>query len=172
MIPVIICIVGPSGSGKTTASLILQKNFGWKAIVSYTTRPMRKNETNGIDHWFVGKGKVPSKDKMCAYTQFGGYEYWTEWTQFMELFPCVYVIDEKGLVNLRSKEQSPFPFSLITIKIKRDDTDNIDQSRKDRDLERIHIPDELYDYIVLNNGSIQDLEATLESVATSIIQNF
>ena len=51
-IPVIITIVGPSGSGKTTMANIMSEN-GIPTIVSYTTRPMREEETNGKEHWFV-----------------------------------------------------------------------------------------------------------------------
>ena len=40
----VIAIVGDSGSGKTYASMYLQMKFKWKAIVSYTTRPMREEE--------------------------------------------------------------------------------------------------------------------------------
>ncbi len=170
MKPLIICIVGASGSGKTTASMFLQQQFGWNAIVSYTTRPMRKGEKNGRDHWFVKKDQVPPQNQMCAYTQFGGYEYWTEWNQFMTLFPSVYVIDEKGLVNLQSKESTPFPFTLATIKIKRDNLEGIDEKRKQRDNERINIPDELYDYVIDNNGSMEEFRVTLYLTAQCIIQ--
>lgn len=170
MKPLIICIVGASGSGKTTASMILQQQFGWNAIVSYTTRPMRKGEINGKDHWFVKNSQVPPRNKMCAYTQFGGYEYWTEWNQFLTLFPSVYVIDEKGLVDLQSKEQSPFSFNLITIKIKRSNLQGIDEERKERDNERIHIPDELYDYIIENDGSMEAFRTSLYLTAQCIIQ--
>ena len=45
-IPIIITIVGPSGSGKTTMANIMSEN-GIPTIVSYTTRPMREEETNG-----------------------------------------------------------------------------------------------------------------------------
>lgn len=107
---------------------------------------------------------------MCAYTQFGGYEYWTTWNQFLSLFPSVYVIDEKGIANLQSKETTPFPFTLITIKIKRDNLDGIDEQRKARDNDRIHIPDELYDYIIDNNGSIEQLRTKLYLTAQCIIQ--
>lgn len=172
MKPLIICIVGASGSGKTTASMILQEQFGWNAIVSYTTRPMRKGEKNGRDHWFVKKDQMPPQNRMCAYTQFGGYEYWTEWNQFLTLFPSVYVIDEKGLVNLQSKELTSFPFTLVTIKIKRDNLDGIDEKRKERDNERISIPDELYDYVIDNNGSMEKLRATLYLTAQCITQKF
>lgn len=168
----IICIVGASGSGKTTASMILQEQFGWNAIVSYTTRPMRKGEKNGRDHWFVKENQKPSQNRMCAYTKFGGYEYWTEWNQFLTLFPSVYVIDEKGLVNLQSKETAPFPFTLVTIKIKRDNLEGIDEKRKERDNERICIPDDLYDYVIDNNGSIEKFRATLYLTAKCIIQKY
>lgn len=170
MKPLIICIVGASGSGKTTASMVLQKQFGWKAIVSYTTRPMRKGETDGVDHWFVKANKKPNKKQICAYTKFGNYEYWTTWNQFRMLFPSIYVIDEKGLIDLQSKEQSPFPFSLYTIKINRNNLEDIDQERKDRDKERVLIPDSLYDYVINNDGSMEQFKATLYLVGKCIIQ--
>lgn len=169
MKPLIICIVGASGSGKTTASMILQQQFGWTAIVSYTTRPMRKGEINGKDHWFVKKNQVPPRNRMCAYTQFGGYEYWTEWNQFQTLFPSIYVIDEKGLVDLQGKKQSS-SYSLATIKIKRDNLQEIDEKRKERDKERIDIPDELYDYVINNNGSMEQFRVSLYLTAQCIIQ--
>lgn len=171
MKPVIICIVGASGSGKTLASMILQEQFGWKAIVSYTTRPMRAGEIDGLDHWFVTPDKKPNQKKICAYTQFGGYEYWTTWDQFNNLFPSVYVIDEKGLIDLQSKETSPFPFQLFTIKLKRSNLETIDEDRKKRDKERVQIPDELYDCVVCNNGSIEELKDSLYLIAQSIIPN-
>ena len=169
MKPLIICIVGPSGSGKTTASMILQQQFGWTAIVSYTTRPKREGEIDGVDHWFVTKKQVPPQSKMCAYTKFGGYEYWTEWNQFLTLFPNVYVIDEKGLVNLMSKENTPFAFQLITIKLNRSNLESIERERKERDKDRIVIPDECYDYIINNDGSIEQLRATVFLTAQCII---
>lgn len=170
MKPIIICIVGASGSGKTTASMILRQLLGWNPIVSYTTRPMRDGERNGRDHWFVKKKDVPPKNRMCAYTQFGGYEYWTEWNQFLTLFPNVYVIDEKGLIDLQSKESSPYSFSLFTIKINRNNLSDIDECRKLRDCERVHIPDEFYDYVIDNNGSMEEFRGSLYLAAQCIMQ--
>lgn len=166
----IICIVGPSGSGKTTASMILQKLFGWCVVVSYTTRPMRFGEIDGKDHYFVKAKQKPPRSQMCAYTKFGGYEYWTCWEQFHILFPSIYVIDEKGLIELRNKEQAPFLFDLVTIKINRTKLNNIEQGRKDRDKERIQIPDKFYDYLIDNDGTIEDLTTQLYKIGKQIIQ--
>lgn len=170
MKPVIICIVGASGSGKTLASMILKEQRKWNAIVSYTTRPMRNGEVNGLDHWFVAQDKMPDKERMCAYTQFGGYEYWTTWDQFSKNIPNVYVIDEKGLIDLQDKKASPSPFQLFTIKLRRNHLQSISEERKRRDKERIHIPNDAYDYIIDNNGSLERLRTTLYLTSQCIIQ--
>lgn len=170
MKPCIICIVGASGSGKTTASFMLQMQFDWQAIVSYTTRPIRAGEMNGIDHWFVSPKRKPEAHAICAYTQFGGYEYWTEWRQFSSSAPNIYVIDEKGLIDLMSKEQAPFSFSLYTIKLNRLNLDGISEQRIARDKERNPLPDEFYDYVINNDGSIEELRTKLYSVAENIIK--
>lgn len=166
----IVCLVGDSGSGKTLASLYLQKTLGWNTVVSYTTRPMRDGETNGKEHWFVDKSAypIPDQSNMCAYTKFGGHEYWTEWKQFLDNKINVYVIDEKGLINLRSKEQTPFSFNLVTIRINRQNKSDIDSKRLERDNGRASLPDELYDYIINNDFTIESFKTALYLVAKAI----
>ena len=52
----IIIISSPSGAGKTTiCNKILKKNKDIKLSVSYTTRPKRKGEIDGIDYFFINK---------------------------------------------------------------------------------------------------------------------
>lgn len=48
----IYAIMGASASGKTTIERLLEK-MGNKRIVSYTTRPARVGEINGVDYHFV-----------------------------------------------------------------------------------------------------------------------
>ena len=69
-----------------------------------------------------------------------------------------------------SKENTPFAFQLITIKLNRSNLESIERERKERDKDRIVIPDECYDYIINNDGSIEQLRATLFLTAQSIIQ--
>ena len=50
----LIVISAPSGTGKTTiVKQLMLKNKNIRASVSYTTRNMRPNETNGLDYIFV-----------------------------------------------------------------------------------------------------------------------
>ena len=47
-----IILLGKSASGKDYTSNLLVKQ-GYEKIISYTTRPMRSNEKEGIDYYFV-----------------------------------------------------------------------------------------------------------------------
>lgn len=51
----IICLVGKSSSGKNAILDGVVKQTNTKNLVSYTTRPMRKNEVDGVDYRFVSK---------------------------------------------------------------------------------------------------------------------
>lgn len=60
-----IILIGESGSGKTTVAKILQEKYGMKMITTYTTRPMRDGEVNGVDYHFI------SVDEFCALRERG-----------------------------------------------------------------------------------------------------
>lgn len=76
----LITITGPSGAGKDTIARIMSEMTDWPVICSYTTRPKREGEIDGVEHHFVEKCDV-QHDKMLAYTQYGGYESWTPSTR-------------------------------------------------------------------------------------------
>lgn len=56
----IFCLMGKSNSGKDTIfkKLMKDKSLELKAIVSYTTRPIRINETNGIEYYFIHEASL------------------------------------------------------------------------------------------------------------------
>lgn len=178
----LITITGPSGAGKDTAARILSELTGIPVLVSYTTRPMREGEVNGREHIFVSHCTT-SRDQMLGYTVYGGYEYWTEVSQlkqppaasaFSEFSRAcaIYVIDEPGLIYLHDR----FPhIHLITIHVTANEEvrkhRGITYERMRRDLERISLPIEYYDYRISNNHSIADLRATLQAVADTLPQH-
>ena len=74
----LIVISAPSGTGKTTVvKRLLEKIPNIIASVSSTTRPMRENEREGIDYFFVDKRKfetmVGDKEFIEHATVFGNY---------------------------------------------------------------------------------------------------
>ena len=48
-----IILIGASGSGKSSIEKVLADNYGYEKITSYTTRPIRNGETDGVDYNFV-----------------------------------------------------------------------------------------------------------------------
>lgn len=71
-------LVGHSASGKDYMAMELQK-LGYTKSVSYTTRPIRKGEVNGIDYNFISIDdfkKMIDDDKMYNYEVFKGDWYY------------------------------------------------------------------------------------------------
>ena len=150
----IICIVGASGSGKTTLAEHLEKVLDIPQIVSFTTRPMRDGETDGKEHWFVDHCNA-SKNEMLAYTEFGGYQYWTLRSQFHNKVQT-YVIDEKGLLELLAKKSK---FIVLTVYVRRNESfliDNVGSERVERDKNRNVLDISFYDIILDNNGDLRE----------------
>ena len=148
----ILCIVGKSGVGKTLASLHLQNFKGANVICSFTTRPPRSTEVEGREHHFVDI--VPDRTELLAYARFGKHNYYALKDQVFG--PCtVYVIDEKGLRNL--KLDNGDNYDIYTVYIKRDallrKRCGVTNSRMERDRYRDPIPEEEYDYVIDNNSS-------------------
>lgn len=51
----LITITGSSGAGKDTVARMLSDLGGYKVLCSYTTRPKREGEIDGVEHHFVEK---------------------------------------------------------------------------------------------------------------------
>lgn len=169
---VIICIVGPSGSGKTTMGRFLCEKTGYNWICSYTTRPMRDNEMDGVDHRFVDESCMPCKDAMMAYTLFGNYHYWTTFDQFDDNRPNVYIIDEKGVVEMERiiREKELDGYELLKVYVKRSNID-VDEERIKRDDDRDLLPDEIYDLIIENNETLEKFLENSIKIIRELVRN-
>lgn len=80
---VFIAIGGPSGAGKSTIINALQSYFGTRAYgsLTYTTRPPRKDEVDGIHYHFVRASEMVNYQKDSRYTNFvsaRGNWYWVD----------------------------------------------------------------------------------------------
>ena len=163
MKPIIIAIVGESGSGKTTLSRHLKEALNIPYVVSYTTRQMRENEVDGVDHWFANNMPV-SPSQTLAYTLFSGNQYWTLPTQ-IDAYPIVsYVIDEKGLINL--EERWGDAYQVVAVHVERPGNPT-DAERVQRDKERVQYNN--YACTITNLGTLPEfLETATETIETTI----
>lgn len=151
----LITITGPSGAGKDTVARILSELGGYKVLCSYTTRPKREGEIEGMEHHFVEKCDVPH-DKMLAYTQYGGYEYWTTIDQVTD--KAIYVIDEDGLKALRKKFPGIELFSIcVSAKESARLRRGVSQERMDRDKKRKRLPLSFFNAVIFNSDSYETL---------------
>lgn len=82
----IFCLMGKSSSGKDTIFKKIRddKELNLKPIVSYTTRPKRTNETNGVEYFFINEkelNKFEKEDKVIEkrvyHTVHGDWYYCT-----------------------------------------------------------------------------------------------
>ena len=72
----IFCIVGETGSGKDSIAKEVAGEGG--LVVSYTTRPKRENEVNGVHHWFVSEmemDRIETEERTIAWTKTGDIRY-------------------------------------------------------------------------------------------------
>lgn len=73
---ILFCIVGETGSGKDSIAKKVAGDGG--VLVSYTTRPKRESDINGVHHWFVSDeemDRIEKEEKMIAWTKTGDVRY-------------------------------------------------------------------------------------------------
>lgn len=71
----IYCLIGQSASGKSTVERELE-SMGYPRIVSYTTRPMRKGEKDGVDYHFIDTDTFIWKDADGFFAERAQYRDW------------------------------------------------------------------------------------------------
>ena len=117
----IIVLVGKTASGKTTVVNELCKHHGYKRIVTYTTRPMRKNEVQDVDYHFISDeqfNKMVENNEFTEYKRYntahGVWSYGSVVTSEQESSDDCYVIilTPQGLRDLSKKVSRYIAFYL------------------------------------------------------------
>ncbi|HJI48704.1 MAG TPA: hypothetical protein OIL97_04010 [Oscillospiraceae bacterium] len=102
----IIALVGESGSGKTTlANYVSSKeceNANLKKVVTYTTRPKRALEVDGVDYYFINdyQFKRMIVDDFVEFNCYRGWEYGTK-INFDDGDDKVVILTPAGVRNLK-----------------------------------------------------------------------
>lgn len=174
----ITILCGKSGSGKDTL-LGMLKDFGFKPLISTTSRPMRDGECEGREYYFVSKSMFLERlenGKMLEYRKYntlvGGVEdTWYYGLERREL-------DDKGvyvvILDLQGAEacQKAYPGQTFTVYVetndkkrrewaeKRGSFDKTEWDRRFEDDERVFSDTEVArvcDAQIKNNGNKLDL---------------
>ena len=172
--PIIILVVGTSGSGKTHLTHYLKEKHNIPFIVSYTTRKIRDNETDGVDHHFITPDQIPDKSLMLAHTVFGDYEYFTLKSQVDDLPISSYVVDEDGVRFFRERfagHYDVFPI-YVTASEKVRLARGVSQERMDRDKKRELLPDKSYEIMIDSSHGTESFEHIIEIVRDAVIKKF
>jgi len=174
----IIVLVAPSGSGKDAILDELIKK-GYSAIVSDTSRPIRKGEKEGITYFFKEKKdflKNIQKNKMVEYRKYNTLvnnipDIWYYGVSYKAIEniknKSVLILDLKGLKNLRKK----FPklditsfYIFVDYDIKRKRLEKRSDYNKE-ETDRREIDDKknftsqnlkIVDYQIDNNGKLEE----------------
>ena len=117
----LIVISAPSGTGKTTiVKQLMLKNKNIRASVSYTTRNMRPNETNGLDYVFVTLQIFESMIIQNMFLEFAdvfGHYYGTPTKETLEALnegrSMILEIDWQGAEQIRIKRPESMSIFLL-----------------------------------------------------------
>ena len=165
----VIALFGESGAGKDRIlnELLFDQPLV-HAIISYTTRPPRERELNGIDYYFIAEDEFLEKiDKgeFVEYTCFNGWYYGTRADDLREDKINIGVFNIQGISSLIADGRcNVFPFKVsasdrtrLMRSLERDPTADCSEicRRFFADKEDFcHIP---FNHVVLNNEKPQDL---------------
>ena len=173
-------IAAPSGAGKTTLVLeVVKLHPELRFSISYTTRPRRHNEVDGVDYLFVDVDEFSTLQNDGALLEFAEVfdnNYGTSRTQVEEHLEnghhVVLEIDWQGARQVR--ESMPECVTIFILPPSRDElvrrlrdrgTDNqdvIDRRLRDAVSDMSHWDE--FDYVVINDDldkAVADLESVL-----------
>lgn len=97
-----IVIVGESASGKSSVAKYLMDNYGYKRIITYTTRDQRDNEEDGVDYYFIQPQHFETLKRQGFFAETASYNGWLYGSAKEDYTDdVVVVLTPRGLRSLR-----------------------------------------------------------------------
>ena len=151
----VICIMGKSGSGKDTIMKKILDLFPntFAPVISFTSRPKREKEIDGVDYHFISEtnfiSKITNKD-MIEWTFFNGWYYGTAKESFSKDKINICVCNPEGTRHLKKMGFDTMPIYI----------DAKDKTRLLRQLNREDNPDvkEIVRRYLTDEKDFQNLE--------------
>ncbi len=123
----IIVLLGASATGKDTVVKHISEKYSIPIAVSYTTRPMRSNETQGVEYYFISDDEMHEKFKngeVIEHTSYYiqsedvSYTYANVTSEFEKGDYILTILNPHGLYQFR---QSLYKDDLVSIMLNCDD---------------------------------------------------
>jgi len=178
----LIVISGPSGVGKSTVLKgVMEQCPNLRFSVSATTRPIRPNETDGVNYFFVSRDQFQEmieKQELLEYTEYVGNFYGTPEKQLNSMleegYDILLDIEVQGAMNVRSRRSDAVLIFMLAPSLReiehrllnRGDTpEDVMKSRLERARwEYTMAPN--YDYLVVNE-EVDRTVAEIVSILTA-----
>lgn len=184
-----VVVSAPSGAGKTSlCEEVVARVPNLVHSVSYTTRPPRSQEKEGIDYHFVSYKefhKMVAEGEFAEWAEVHGNFYGTSvkllesyWAQGKDV---ILDIDVQGAIKLRARfPEAAFVFVLTPefkqleerLRVRRTEPEEILQGRLKKAREEISYYRD-YDYLVINDDferAVRDLEAVIRAERRKLIR--
>lgn len=178
-------ISAPSGAGKTSLVRALIKLNAIKISISYTTRPIRLGEKEGVDYFFVNEDRFQTMVKEGAFLEYAaiyGYHYGTarEWVleQLKAGQDVLLEIDWQGARQVRQLfppaltifilPPSPYALRERLIKRRQDGRSIIDKRLAMAHEEITHYIE--FDYLVVNDDFNQAVQSLVHIINAERLQ--
>ena len=174
---ILLVVSSPSGAGKTTLCKRLRAEFpGLGFSISYTTRPPRPGETDGVEYRFVQQSDFQdmiARDELAEYAMVHGHMYGTPARRIEEGLArgedLLFDIDYQGGRQLRASFHSDVVLVFIVppsldelerrLRVRGTDSEDVIQRRLRVAREELRHYAE-YDYLVMND----DLERAYDAL--------
>ena len=177
-----IVIVGGSASGKSTLSRDLAAyDSEYRRVVTYTTRPKRDNEVDGVDYHFVTKERFEELRKQGFFAECNVYREWWYGTAAEDCVDNDHVIAVLTPAGLRElvrrgvKVMSVYLYvsrkARLIASLKRGD--NVDEAYR-RNLSDVGQFDAVEDEVtaVIDNADMELTEASVLNILLRIIKAY
>lgn len=173
-------IAAPSGAGKTTlVHSLLQTVKNIELSISYTTRPPRPGDVNGVDYFFVDESEFQNMiqaNQFLEYAEVYGFHYGTAREQVLGQLrkgkDVLLEIDWQGAAQIRKNFHNAvsifiLPPSLVTLKERlynrKQDQETVIQERLSKAQEEIsHCS--AFDYLIVNDQFQEALQSLIAIV--------
>ncbi len=116
-----IVLIGKTASGKTTTAKCLCEKYNKHRVITYTSRPPRKGEVDGVDYYFITDNEfnyMVSNDFFAEKARYNDWQYGSIKNDYYN--DSVVVLTPSGLRNLR-KKIIDIPIYAVYIDIPRKD---------------------------------------------------